>query len=145
MCAMLKLSDLNPRVNYCIVRDPDNRESIVTRGSEIQQTWKTNRDYYHYIGNQAPWREYIPIDCGNGVIIAVWHDPTRPELNKADEGGVKMDVEEVPIGQTESEEEVKPKLKPSTSLVTAVQIEWDGVAQALRRAAQQVVSVYNHG
>lgn len=143
---MLKLSDLNPRVNYCVVRDPDNRESIVTRGSEIQQTWKSNRDYYHYIGNQTPWREYLPVDCGNGVIIAVWHDPTRPELNRMDDGA-PMEIEEVTPSHAEQVEAPVPlpPPKPVKSLVATVQHDWAMVAKVLRQAARQVVSVYHHG
>jgi hypothetical protein len=143
---MLRLSDLNPRTNYCVVRDPENRESIVTRGDEIQRTWRRNRDYYHYAPTQAPWHEYLRLDCGDGVVLAVWRDPTRPELNNVDDAGTLMTVEE---DLADAPPSTPPVVTATTPVVAPVSQDWTlglaSVLTALRKAAGEVVSTLHHG
>lgn len=71
---------LTPGVCYCVMRDPVMRESIVVAGGIIQAEAETSRDFRRYaVEEPLPW-DYVRVLCGK-FALAIWRDPTRPELN----------------------------------------------------------------
>lgn len=77
---MIKLTDLNPRTAYCIVRDTVMRETIVVHGRTILAEARTSRDFQRFKVADPLWTDTEKIDCGD-FFLGVWRDPTRPELN----------------------------------------------------------------
>ncbi len=80
MLFTLPLASLEPRVAYCVLRDPVMHESIVVLGREIQAEYESSRDFKRYYADEPISIDYVKVECGK-FVLAIWRDPTRPELN----------------------------------------------------------------
>lgn len=92
------IDDLVPGVNYGVVRDVAQRETIVVRGDEIKRTARFSRDFQHFNATERLWERgnnHVRVKCGD-FFIGVWRDPTRPELNQWETPEQPADFEVIP-------------------------------------------------
>lgn len=91
----ISLSVLSAAAAYCVMRDPQMHESIVVSGRTIQQGAETSRDFRRYSVDEPLPFGYVRVLCSEDAFaLAVWRDPTRPELN------VPFDLEASELGAT---------------------------------------------
>ncbi len=84
MFSLPSVHSLVAPVSYCVMRDPVLHESIVVSGRSIQAEAETSRDFRHYPPDAPIPSDYVRLECG-GFSLAIWRDPSRPELNIARE------------------------------------------------------------
>lgn len=84
MFSLPSVHTLVASVSYCVMRDPVLHESIVFSGRTIQEGAETSRDFRHYPIEAPIPIDYVRVLCGD-FSIAIWRDPSRPELNIARE------------------------------------------------------------
>jgi len=94
MFSLPSVHSLVSSINYGVMRDPVLHESIVVSGRTIQEHAETSRDFRHYALEAPIPQGYVRLLC-NGFSLAIWRDPTRPELNLFE----KAEFEIVPLRQ----------------------------------------------
>jgi hypothetical protein len=79
----LQLSQLLPNVVYNVMQDSSQCDSSILSGHKIQTEWRASRDIQKFRDDEPmPMGQggYLRVQCDIGVSIAVWRDPSRPEL-----------------------------------------------------------------
>ena len=78
----LTLDDLQDLKGYTPIKDSSNGESLLCTGRYIKKHWADKLDFEHYITEYAAVLPgYVLVQCDERTWIAVWQDPTLPELN----------------------------------------------------------------
>lgn len=87
----LTADKLDPHTMYCVVSDISMRESVLATGRRIRAEAETTRDFRRFQPLEPIWRDYVRLDCGK-FVLAIWRDPTRPELNVGEDRGEPLVV-----------------------------------------------------
>jgi hypothetical protein len=76
---MIPLESLNPTAAYAVLADRAMHVDMLLGGERLRSRWRDGR--IPKVGPEEALPEnYVRVDCGDGVQLAVWRDPTRPEL-----------------------------------------------------------------
>lgn len=112
--SVITLDDLDPKGAYCVVSDVATRASILTLGIKIQREAGTSPDFRKFDIRDPIWNGYVRVYCGK-FILAVWRDPTKPELHIQEDA-----VDETPTITVSDPEEVQVNTIVKSSLVVAI-------------------------
>ena len=94
---LIPIDTLQEGAAYCVLMSARNRESIVLRGKEVKDAAKTSRDFQRFGPMEAiGLPDYVRVQVDDRTHLAVWLDPTRPELRSgATEQPIPLAVEHV--------------------------------------------------
>ncbi len=140
MFSTIDLSTLDPRVSYCVLRDIQNRESIIASGRDIQRGWHANRDFQHFRTTE-PWisqfeATYVRVARGaDDHVLGLWRDPTRPELN-AD----RCDAAPAELHTVRDDEPIEMNAATATQIAMVNPTRENVTAALVMLGARQVVS-----
>ena len=83
---MIILAQLSPVAAYAVLVDPATRVDLVLHGSRLQRRWHDAKILKMPPGDPPP-PGYVRVECDEpGQYIAVWRDPSRPELAEPQPG-----------------------------------------------------------
>jgi len=81
----LTLEMLDPRAQYCVVSDISMRASEVVSGRRLRAEFGDEKQFRRFQPEEPLcWSNHVRLRCGR-FDLAVWRDPTRPELNTSEE------------------------------------------------------------
>jgi hypothetical protein len=76
-------ASLDPRTRYCVLRNAALRESVIVQGREVQAGGRCLDGFQRFSTDDVMPDHHVRLRCGD-FDVAVWRDPSRPELNTAD-------------------------------------------------------------
>jgi hypothetical protein len=89
---ILELEHLVDTATYCVIRDEDNRESVMASGRRIKAQALTCSDFKRFKPFQmVSLAGYLRLRVNDEVHLGIWRDPSRPEL-QADGGKPPLTV-----------------------------------------------------
>ena len=117
----ISLKDLSPASAYNVMRDARNHESIVVSGRSLLQRIHSS-DFQKFRDDESmPMGHggYIRVRIEENKSVAVWRDPTRPELTAAQLEQIPT-VHERPHLEVVEVDEVEDKLISAASQVRRI-------------------------